>query len=82
MASGCDIFCLLFNRFSAAQAHDISNPNYMGVSYKSGNVIDRGWSYSMPPKALPVAGQGGKDCKKSGYDVGARSPTGKPLNPA
>uniref|UniRef100_A0A673CSS7 phosphatidylinositol-3,4,5-trisphosphate 5-phosphatase n=1 Tax=Sphaeramia orbicularis TaxID=375764 RepID=A0A673CSS7_9TELE len=67
------------SKFSASQAHDISNPSYMGVTYKSGNVIDKGWSYSMPPKNLPLSG---KDTgKKSGYDVGARSPTGKTLNP-
>ncbi|XP_053178161.1 phosphatidylinositol 3,4,5-trisphosphate 5-phosphatase 1 isoform X1 [Scomber japonicus] len=68
-----------FNKFSVAHAHDISNPSYM--SYKSGNVIDKGWSYSMPPKTLPIAGQGGKDCKKGSYDVGTRSPTGKPFTP-
>ena len=79
MASGCNILCLLANRFSVAHAHDISNPSYM--SYKSGNVIDKGWSYSMPPKTLPIAGQGGKDCKKGSYDVGTRSPTGKPFTP-
>ncbi|KAI3369061.1 hypothetical protein L3Q82_026030, partial [Scortum barcoo] len=70
------------NKFSATQALDISNPSYMGLSYQRGNVIDKGWSYSMPPKSLPTAGQGSKESKKSGYDVGARSPTGKPLNPA
>ncbi|XP_042339626.1 phosphatidylinositol 3,4,5-trisphosphate 5-phosphatase 1 [Plectropomus leopardus] len=69
------------NKFSVTQAHDISNPSYMGVSFRSGNVTDRGWSYSMPPKNLPVAGQGSKDIKKSSYDVSTRSPTGKPLNP-
>ncbi|XP_077390371.1 phosphatidylinositol 3,4,5-trisphosphate 5-phosphatase 1 [Festucalex cinctus] len=51
--------------------HDISNPNYMEVSYRS--VIDKGWSYSMPPRNLPIAGQAGIDSKKS--------PTGKPLKP-
>uniref|UniRef100_A0A8C9Y0W4 phosphatidylinositol-3,4,5-trisphosphate 5-phosphatase n=1 Tax=Sander lucioperca TaxID=283035 RepID=A0A8C9Y0W4_SANLU len=74
MTSGCDIFCLLFDRFSVTQAHDISNPSYMGVSYRSGNVIDKGWSYSKPPKNLLLAGQGSKDSKKGGYDVGSRSP--------
>ncbi|KAM7388680.1 hypothetical protein PAMP_024840 [Pampus punctatissimus] len=69
------------NKFSVSQTHDISNPSYMGLSYKTGNVIDRGWSYSMPPKNLPIAVQGSKDSKKSGYDVGTRSPTGKSLNP-
>ncbi|KAE8294422.1 Phosphatidylinositol 3,4,5-trisphosphate 5-phosphatase 1 [Larimichthys crocea] len=67
------------NKFSVTQAHDISNPSYM--SYQKGNVIDKGWSYSMPPKNLPTAGQGSKECKKGGYDVGTRSPTGKSLNP-
>lgn len=77
----CDILCLLVNRFSVSHAHDISNSSYMGVSYRSGNMGDKGWSYSMPPKSLPIAGQGGKDSKKCSYDVGTRSPTGKPFNP-
>ncbi|XP_026201450.1 phosphatidylinositol 3,4,5-trisphosphate 5-phosphatase 1 isoform X1 [Anabas testudineus] len=68
-----------FNKFSTTQAHDISNPNYMvGMAFKAGSVIDKGWSYSMPPKNVPTAGQVGKDSKKPGYDVGARSPPGKP----
>ncbi|KAG7513453.1 phosphatidylinositol 3,4,5-trisphosphate 5-phosphatase 1 [Solea senegalensis] len=67
-----------YNRSSSAQAQDFSNPNYMGVSYKSGNVVDRGWSYSMPPKTLAVTGQCGKDSKKGGFDASIRSPTGKP----
>ncbi|XP_073332446.1 phosphatidylinositol 3,4,5-trisphosphate 5-phosphatase 1 [Pagrus major] len=68
------------NKFSVTQAHDISNPNYMGVSFQR-DVIDKGWSYSMPPKSLPLAVQGCKDSKKGGYDVGTRSPTVKPSNP-
>ncbi|KAL6108524.1 inpp5d [Pungitius sinensis] len=68
------------DKFSVTQAHDISNPNYIGMSYKSGNVVDKGWSYSMPPKHLPTAGQGGKDAKQGGYDVGStRSTAGKPM---
>ncbi|XP_070688087.1 phosphatidylinositol 3,4,5-trisphosphate 5-phosphatase 1 isoform X2 [Pempheris klunzingeri] len=55
--------------------------NYMGVSFQRGTVTDKGWSYSMPPKNLPIAGQVNKESKKSGYDVGTRSPTGKSLNP-
>uniref|UniRef100_A0A665U1B4 phosphatidylinositol-3,4,5-trisphosphate 5-phosphatase n=1 Tax=Echeneis naucrates TaxID=173247 RepID=A0A665U1B4_ECHNA len=66
------------NKCSITQAHDISNPNYMGVSYKSGKAGDRGWSYSMPPKNLPIAGQGSKEPKKGGFDGSTRSPTGKP----
>lgn len=54
----------------------------MGVSFQRGNVIDKGWSYSMPKKNPPTAGQGGKESKKCPYDVGTRSPTGKSLNPA
>ncbi|XP_033936620.1 phosphatidylinositol 3,4,5-trisphosphate 5-phosphatase 1 isoform X1 [Pseudochaenichthys georgianus] len=69
------------NKFSVTQSHDISNPNYMGISFRSGNVVDKGWSYSLPQKSLPIAGQGSKDTKKGGYDVGSRSPTGKHLNP-
>ncbi|XP_022615006.1 phosphatidylinositol 3,4,5-trisphosphate 5-phosphatase 1 [Seriola dumerili] len=63
------------NKCSTTQAHDISNPNYM--SYKSGNVMDKGWSYSMPPKNVTI-GQASKDSKKGGFDVSTRSPTGKP----
>lgn len=75
-------FFVFWFRFSVTQAHDISNPSYMGVSFQKGNVIDKGWSYSMPPKNLPTAGQGSKESKKGGYDVGTRSPTiGKSLNP-
>ncbi|KAK9519889.1 hypothetical protein VZT92_022590 [Zoarces viviparus] len=67
------------NKFSVTQAHDISNPNYIGMAHRGGNVVDKGWSYSMPPKHLSIAGQGSKDGKKGGFDVsGARSPTGKP----
>ncbi|XP_036970931.1 phosphatidylinositol 3,4,5-trisphosphate 5-phosphatase 1 [Acanthopagrus latus] len=66
-----------FNKCSVTQAHDISNPNYMGMSFQR-EVIDKGWSYSMPPKGLP---QGSKDSKKGGYDVGTRSPTLKAVNP-
>uniref|UniRef100_G3NI52 phosphatidylinositol-3,4,5-trisphosphate 5-phosphatase n=1 Tax=Gasterosteus aculeatus aculeatus TaxID=481459 RepID=G3NI52_GASAC len=48
--------------------HDISNPNYVGMSFKSGHVVDKGWSYSMPPKHIPTDKQGG-------YDAGnTRSP--------
>lgn len=50
----------------------------VGMAFKTGSVTDKGWSYSMPPKNVPTAGQGGKDSKKCGYDVGARSPPGKP----
>lgn len=53
----------------------------MGMSFQRGNVIDKGWSYSMPPKNVPVAGQGSKESKKGGYDGSTRSPTGKHLNP-
>ncbi|XP_077963753.1 phosphatidylinositol 3,4,5-trisphosphate 5-phosphatase 1 isoform X2 [Gasterosteus aculeatus] len=61
------------NRSSATQAHDISNPNYVGMSFKSGHVVDKGWSYSMPPKHIPTDKQGG-------YDAGnTRSPAGKPM---
>lgn len=76
-----NIFCLLVDRFSATQAHDISNPNYMvGMAFKTGNVIDKGWSYSMPPKNVSTAGQGGKECKKPCYDACTRSPPGKPCS--
>lgn len=70
---GCD-------KFSVTQTHDISNPSYMGMPYKGGKVVDQGWSYSLPQKHLPIAGEGSKDTKKGGYDVGGtRSPTGKPM---
>lgn len=67
------------NKFSSNQPHDISNPNYMGVSFRGGNVIDKGWSYSMPPRNVTSGGQAGKEPKK-GYDVSTRSPTGKPAS--
>ncbi|XP_074524143.1 phosphatidylinositol 3,4,5-trisphosphate 5-phosphatase 1 [Halichoeres trimaculatus] len=67
------------NKSSIAQALDISNPSYMGVSFQRGNVIDKGWSYSMPPRNSAVTGQGSKELKKG--DVGSHSPTGKPLSP-
>jgi len=52
----------------------------MGMPYKGGKVVDQGWSYSLPQKHLPIAGEGSKDTKKGGYDVGGtRSPTGKPM---
>ncbi|KAM3619855.1 uncharacterized protein V6R79_014724 [Siganus canaliculatus] len=50
-----------------------------GNDPNKGNVIDKGWSYSMPPKN---PGQGSKDPKKGGYDVGTWSPTGKSANSA
>ncbi|XP_030584033.1 phosphatidylinositol 3,4,5-trisphosphate 5-phosphatase 1 [Archocentrus centrarchus] len=70
--------CGDLNKFSVTQSHDISNPAYMGMSFRSGNVIDKGWSYSMPPRNVAPCGQAGKEPKKGGYDVGTRSPTGKP----
>lgn len=60
------IVVLIFFFRSITQAHDISNPNYMGVLYQKGNMVDKGWSY------LP---------KKGGHDVGTRIPSGKVLNP-
>lgn len=57
---------LIFFIRSITQAHDISNPNYMGVLYQKGNMVDKGWSY------LP---------KKGGHDVGTRIPSGKVINP-
>ncbi|KAM9385055.1 phosphatidylinositol 3,4,5-trisphosphate 5-phosphatase 1 [Pholidichthys leucotaenia] len=65
------------NKFSVTQAHDISNPSYMGVHFKSGNVTDKGWSYSMPPRNIHTGSQGGKEPKKASYDVGTPSPTSK-----
>ncbi|XP_060886531.1 phosphatidylinositol 3,4,5-trisphosphate 5-phosphatase 1 isoform X1 [Labrus mixtus] len=68
------------NKCSVTQAHDISNPNYMGVSFQKGNVIDKGWSYSMPPKNNPVTGQGSKEPRKVGHDASTCSitnPTGE-----
>lgn len=51
---------------SVTQAHDISNPNYMGLLYQKGNMVDKGWSY------LP---------KKAGHDVGTRSTSAPLSNP-
>uniref|UniRef100_A0A3P8UV22 phosphatidylinositol-3,4,5-trisphosphate 5-phosphatase n=1 Tax=Cynoglossus semilaevis TaxID=244447 RepID=A0A3P8UV22_CYNSE len=36
---------------SSAAGHDISNPSYMGLSYRSENVIEKGWSYSIGARA-------------------------------
>uniref|UniRef100_A0A6Q2ZMF0 phosphatidylinositol-3,4,5-trisphosphate 5-phosphatase n=1 Tax=Esox lucius TaxID=8010 RepID=A0A6Q2ZMF0_ESOLU len=75
-----ECFYLLFGRFGLTNASDITNPNYMGVGYKSGCVTDKGWSYSMPPRSSSGGGGGaaghmGKDQthgnmspKRSGYD--------------
>eukprot|EP00063_Salmo_salar_P030297 XP_014005132.1 PREDICTED: phosphatidylinositol 3,4,5-trisphosphate 5-phosphatase 1 [Salmo salar] len=81
------------NKFTPPHPIDITNPNYMGVGYKSGGVTDRGWSYSMSPRSGSgggggVGGHGGKDQthgnifpKKTVYDHSAvRSPTGKAAN--
>uniref|UniRef100_A0AAX7UB54 phosphatidylinositol-3,4,5-trisphosphate 5-phosphatase n=1 Tax=Astatotilapia calliptera TaxID=8154 RepID=A0AAX7UB54_ASTCA len=67
-----DFFLLRFLKSCSNQPHDISNPNYMGVSFRGGNVIDKGWSYSMPPRNVPCGGQAGKEPKK-GYDVSTRT---------
>ncbi|XP_053285691.1 phosphatidylinositol 3,4,5-trisphosphate 5-phosphatase 1 [Pleuronectes platessa] len=64
------------NKSANILAHDISNPSYAGVTYKSGKLMDKGWSYSMPPKTLATAGQGVKDSK----NMNIRSPTGKPCS--
>ncbi|XP_034036568.1 phosphatidylinositol 3,4,5-trisphosphate 5-phosphatase 1 isoform X2 [Thalassophryne amazonica] len=70
------------NKFTGTQAQSISNPSYMELPLKTGNVMDQGWSYTMPPKSLPFAGQVTKDsAKKPPYDVAVHSPTGKPLTP-
>lgn len=61
------------SKLSASQALDISNPSYMGLSYKSGNVTDKGWSYNMQPKTLSPG---------HGANTGSRSPTIKHSNPA
>lgn len=47
----------------------------MGVSFKGGNVADKGWSYSMPPRNATTVGPLSKDHKKAGYDLNSRSPT-------
>ncbi|KAJ0065255.1 hypothetical protein NL108_006605 [Boleophthalmus pectinirostris] len=41
------------DKLSLSQALDISNPNYMGLPYKTGNMQEKGWSYSMQPKPVP-----------------------------
>ncbi|XP_047231890.1 phosphatidylinositol 3,4,5-trisphosphate 5-phosphatase 1 isoform X2 [Girardinichthys multiradiatus] len=63
------------DKSSVTQTHDISNPSYMGVSFKSGNVVDKGWSYSLPPRNVSIGGKGGKESKKPSYDPGVQSPT-------
>uniref|UniRef100_A0A3P8UV30 phosphatidylinositol-3,4,5-trisphosphate 5-phosphatase n=1 Tax=Cynoglossus semilaevis TaxID=244447 RepID=A0A3P8UV30_CYNSE len=41
----------LYGQSSSAAGHDISNPSYMGLSYRSENVIEKGWSYSIGARA-------------------------------
>lgn len=66
------------NKVSGAPAHDISNPSYMGLSFKAGNVTDKGWSYSRAPQNPPSIQHAGKESKKNAFDAGARSTTAKP----
>ncbi|KAM3838183.1 phosphatidylinositol 3,4,5-trisphosphate 5-phosphatase 1-like [Diretmus argenteus] len=66
------------NKSALAHAIDISNPNYMGVCFKAGRAIDKGWSYSLPVADLHL---GNLSPKKTVYDVGSRSPTGKAPSP-
>lgn len=44
----------------------------MGVLFQKGNVVDKGWSYSTPPKILATPGHGSKEAKKAAYDAGTR----------
>uniref|UniRef100_A0A3P9JHT3 phosphatidylinositol-3,4,5-trisphosphate 5-phosphatase n=1 Tax=Oryzias latipes TaxID=8090 RepID=A0A3P9JHT3_ORYLA len=62
------------DKSAMAQAHDISNPSYMGLSFKVGNVKEKGWSYNMLNRGPDAAGQMGKESKKAGFDL---SPTAK-----
>uniref|UniRef100_A0A8C7YYT6 Inositol polyphosphate-5-phosphatase D n=1 Tax=Oryzias sinensis TaxID=183150 RepID=A0A8C7YYT6_9TELE len=72
-AHGC-VFPSFENRSAMAQTHDISNPSYMGLSFKVGNVKEKGWSYNMLNRGPDAAGQMGKESKKAGFDL---SPTAK-----
>ncbi|XP_012990311.1 phosphatidylinositol 3,4,5-trisphosphate 5-phosphatase 1 isoform X2 [Esox lucius] len=70
------------NKFGLTNASDITNPNYMGVGYKSGCVTDKGWSYSMPPRSSSGGGGGaaghmGKD-QTHGNMSPKRGEDGKP----
>ncbi|XP_048832199.1 phosphatidylinositol 3,4,5-trisphosphate 5-phosphatase 1 [Brienomyrus brachyistius] len=61
---------------------NISNPNYMGVGYKSGGMSDMGWSYNMPPRASPPGCQISKDTTQGNIspkktDMGVHCPQGK-----
>ncbi|XP_056132102.1 phosphatidylinositol 3,4,5-trisphosphate 5-phosphatase 1 isoform X2 [Lampris incognitus] len=76
------------NKFALPQAIDFTNPSYMEVGYKEGYAMDKGWSYSMPLKTVPSAGQMCKDLnlvglstKKISYDTAIHSPTGKASSP-
>uniref|UniRef100_A0A8C7Z002 phosphatidylinositol-3,4,5-trisphosphate 5-phosphatase n=1 Tax=Oryzias sinensis TaxID=183150 RepID=A0A8C7Z002_9TELE len=62
------------DKSAMAQTHDISNPSYMGLSFKVGNVKEKGWSYNMLNRGPDAAGQMGKESKKAGFDL---SPTAK-----
>lgn len=58
-------------KITLAQALDISNPSYMGLSYKTGHMKDKGWSYSTQPKPAPgsrspTVKHTGEDGKRSG----------------
>ncbi|XP_018612899.1 phosphatidylinositol 3,4,5-trisphosphate 5-phosphatase 1 isoform X2 [Scleropages formosus] len=50
-----------FGRSTHHMPTNISNPSYMGVGYKTGNLSEMGWSYNMPPKTSPPGSHVGKD---------------------
>lgn len=65
-------------------AMDISNPNYMGVGFKSNNQAERASGNIISPRTGAFSGQSAKDTtlgnlspKKTGYDNSTFSPTGK-----
>ncbi|XP_031431379.1 phosphatidylinositol 3,4,5-trisphosphate 5-phosphatase 1 isoform X2 [Clupea harengus] len=74
-----------YNRSMMSSA-DISNPNYMGVGYKS--HVDKGWSYNMPEKKcntythVPKDASVGNISPKRTSPHSVRSPTGKASEPA
>ncbi|XP_051569133.1 phosphatidylinositol 3,4,5-trisphosphate 5-phosphatase 1-like [Myxocyprinus asiaticus] len=73
---------------STVHTTDISNPSYMGVSYKSNNQADKGSGNIMSPRTGPSSGHSFKDMtlgnlspKKTGYDHSTSSPTEKASSP-
>lgn len=73
---------------SAALATDISNPNYMGVGYKSNNQTERCGGNITSQRTVASSAHSAKEMtlgnlspKKTAYDHSTSSPTGKTSGP-